>query len=273
MVQRPHILAGLPDDIQDKKWAATTLVSQACATTSTMALQHRQEDGPDGRLETGRAFQNPPPPDNGAGGGGALCLRRRPAARSRRSASPAPTLLMASSRRNSASRCRAARKTHGSWARAHFADRTPRNSECRPNTRWCITMRVFMCTVGTCGFQGCAISEMPLAQNRGSSSPPGICLRNSGENSPCTVEQCKPTFSNTRPDIIDITPPPPAPLSRCQGVRLKCPAGFDLSGPSSSRCSSAMQILSRRLSNHVVAAHFLSWMSSGKPAGCLGAAP
>ena len=35
------------------------------------------------------------------------------------------------------------------------------------------TMRVFMCTAGTCGFCGCAISEMPEAQKRGSSSAPG----------------------------------------------------------------------------------------------------
>ena len=45
-------------------------------------------------------------------------------------------------------------------------------------------MRVFMCTAGTLGFQGCAISEMPDAQKRGSSSAPGICFLNSGENSP-----------------------------------------------------------------------------------------
>ncbi len=45
---------------------------------------------------------------------------------------------------------------------------------------------------------------MPDAQKRGSSSAPGISLRNSGANSPCTVEQCTPTFSNTRPCIIAI---------------------------------------------------------------------
>ena len=66
-------------------------------------------------------------------------------------------------------------------------------------------MRVFMCTAGTLGLCGWAISEMPLAQKRGSSSAPGICLRNSGENSPCTVEVCTPTFSKTRPCIIDIS--------------------------------------------------------------------
>ena len=76
------------------------------------------------------------------------------------------------------------------------------------------TKRVFMCTAGTCGLCGCAISEMPEAQKRGSSAAPGISLRNSGANSPCTVEQCTPTFSNTRPRISDITPPPPG----CAGM-------------------------------------------------------
>ncbi len=45
-------------------------------------------------------------------------------------------------------------------------------------------MRVFMCTAGTLGFCGWAMSEMPEAQNCGCSSAPGICLRNSGANSP-----------------------------------------------------------------------------------------
>ena len=85
------------------------------------------------------------------------------------------------------------------------------------------TMRVFMWTAGTFGFQGWAISEMPEAQKRGSSSAPGICLRNSGENSPNTVEVWTPTFSKTRPFIIDMTPPPPLPRSRCQGVLHETP--------------------------------------------------
>ena len=45
--------------------------------------------------------------------------------------------------------------------------------------------------------------------------------------SPCTVEQCTPTFSNNCPCIIDITPPPPGwPVwsVRSQGVRTKRPA-------------------------------------------------
>ena len=71
------------------------------------------------------------------------------------------------------------------------------------------TKRVFMCAAGTCGLCGCAISEMPEAQKRGSVSAPGMSFLNSGANSPCTVEQCTPTFSNTRPLIIAMTPPPP----------------------------------------------------------------
>ena len=42
----------------------------------------------------------------------------------------------------------------------------------------------------------------------------------------CTVETCTPTFSKTRPCMIDMTPPPPgAPVwsVRCQGVRTKRP--------------------------------------------------
>ena len=46
------------------------------------------------------------------------------------------------------------------------------------------TKRVFMCTAGTLGFQGWAITEMPEAQKRGSAEAPGICLANSGANVP-----------------------------------------------------------------------------------------
>ncbi len=71
------------------------------------------------------------------------------------------------------------------------------------------TKRVFMCTAGTCGLCRWAISEMPEAQKRGSSarpeSPCGIPARTRHARS----RQCTPTFSNTRPFIIDITPPPP----------------------------------------------------------------
>jgi hypothetical protein len=50
--------------------------------------------------------------------------------------------------------------------------------------------------------------------------------RNSGANSPWTVETCTPTFSNTRPRIIAMTPPPPGPpvwsvRTACQGVRIE----------------------------------------------------
>ena len=47
---------------------------------------------------------------------------------------------------------------------------------------------------GRAGFRMCAISEMPDAQNRGSSAAPGICARNSGANSPCTVEHARRPF-------------------------------------------------------------------------------
>ena len=79
-----------------------------------------------------------------------------------------------------------------------------------PPNHWLVvtTMRVFICTAGTLGFTGWAISEMPDAQKRGSDSAPGIWLRNSGANSPCTVETWTPTFSNTRPRMIAMVPPP-----------------------------------------------------------------
>ena len=43
------------------------------------------------------------------------------------------------------------------------------------------------------------------------SAAPGICLRNSSEKAPWTVEMLTPTFSKTRPRITAITPPPPSP--------------------------------------------------------------
>ncbi len=70
-------------------------------------------------------------------------------------------------------------------------------------------MRVFMCAVGALGLAGCAISDTPDAQKRGSSVAPGIWLRNSGASSPKTVEVWMPAFSNTRPLIRLMTPPPP----------------------------------------------------------------
>ncbi len=80
-----------------------------------------------------------------------------------------------------------------------------------------------MCAAGTSGERRCATSEMPLAQKRGSVSAPGIWARNSGANSPQTVETLTPTFSKTRPRIIAIVPPPPP--SRTHGLRSKRPAG------------------------------------------------
>ena len=130
-----------------------------------------------------------------------------------------------------------------------------------PNQDFVVTTkRVFMCTAGTCGFCRCAISEIPEAKKRGSASAPGMSLRNSGANSPKTVETCTPTFSNTRPFIIDMTPPPPGPplwSVRLQGVRTKRPACRSASGaPGGSACSSpskAAQMSSRNASNQVFA--------------------
>ena len=73
---------------------------------------------------------------------------------------------------------------------------------------------VFIWAVGALGFFGWAMKEMPEAQKRGSLSAPGICLANSGAKLPCTVEVWQPTFSNTRPDISDMTPPPPLLAAR-----------------------------------------------------------
>ena len=110
-------------------------------------------------------------------------------------------------------------------------------------------MRVFICAVGAFGFTGWAMKEMPLAQKRGSCSAPGICLANSGGKVPCTVEVWQPTFSNTRPDISAMTPPPPsAPLFslRVQGVFTKRPGALPSQpgrpSAASSTASSAAQI-------------------------------
>ena len=100
------------------------------------------------------------------------------------------------------------------------------------------TKRVFMCTAGTCGFCGCAINEMPEAQKFGFSAAPGISLRNSGANSPCTVEQCTPTFSNTRPRISAMTPPPP-------GSALADPALVPISGKPEIGCCRYGRCVSR----------------------------
>ena len=61
-----------------------------------------------------------------------------------------------------------------------------------------------------------------------------ICARKSGLNSPQTVDTLTPTFSNTRPFITLMTPPPPSwpsSVGRCQGVRTNRPGGRSLSGP------------------------------------------
>ncbi len=114
----------------------------------------------------------------------------------------------------------------------------------------------------------CATRLMPLAQNRGSCSAPGICARNSGLNSPQTVETFTPTFSNTRPRITLITPPPPSDPSgvgRCHAVRLNRPAGRSASGPScaSSIASNAAHSRSRSVSNQARAGCFSARCGGG----------
>ena len=130
-----------------------------------------------------------------------------------------------------------------------------------PNQALVVTMkRVFMCTAGTRGLRRCATKLIPVAMKRGSASAPGICLRNSGENSPKTVETLTPTFSNTLPFMTDITPPPPS--GRSQAVRTKRPAGRAACGPevsSSSQASKAAQIRSRSDSNQARAGGAMGW--------------
>ena len=54
-----------------------------------------------------------------------------------------------------------------------------------PNQALDVTInRVFICAAGTSGERMWDTSEMPDAQNRGSSSAPGMFFRNSSENSP-----------------------------------------------------------------------------------------
>ena len=68
-----------------------------------------------------------------------------------------------------------------------------------------------------------------------------------------------PTFSNTRPFITAMAPPPPSPplgSGRCQVVRRNRPAGWSrwrVPASSSSSCSNAAQMRSRSCPNHAVA--------------------
>ena len=105
------------------------------------------------------------------------------------------------------------------------------------------TRRVFICTVGTCGLQGWAITETPAAQKRGSFAAPGIWPANSSGKAPWTVEQCAPIFSNRRPRSIAIRPPPPgAPLGsvRSHGSIAKRPGARAASTPANSRSSASI---------------------------------
>ncbi len=100
-----------------------------------------------------------------------------------------------------------------------------------------------MCTVGTCGLHGWAMTETPAAQKRGSSAAPGIAPANSAGKAPNTVEECAPIFSNKRPRRIAMRPPPPgAPLAsmRAHGSIAKRPGARAASAPANSRSRSSI---------------------------------
>ena len=127
-------------------------------------------------------------------------------------------------------------------------------------------IRVFMCTAGVSGERMWATRLIPLAQKRGSSARPGISFRAvrlacaRGSRRPWTVETLTPTFSNTRPRITAMTPPPPSPSApRRVALRSKRPGGRSACGPASSLSSSASkaaQMRSRSVSNHADARAF-----------------
>ena len=120
-----------------------------------------------------------------------------------------------------------------------------------PNQCFVVTRkRVLKCAAGTRGLRRCATREIPVAKKRGSSSAPAICLRNSGENSPCTVETLTPTFSKTRPRISPMRRRRPRAASRgsARTGRVACRhAGRWPGRPRSLR--RLAQILSRSASN------------------------
>ncbi len=137
-----------------------------------------------------------------------------------------------------------------------------------PNQALLVTMwRVFICAAGTSGEHIWATSEMPLAQKRGSCDAPGISLRNSGENSPDTVEMLTPTFSKTCPRMTEIVPPPPP--GRCHSLRSKRPGGRPSGhapANSASIASNSAQIRSRSSENHASAGAHRT--ASGEKEGC-----
>ncbi len=107
-----------------------------------------------------------------------------------------------------------------------------------------------MWTAGTCGLAMCATRLMPVAKKLGLSSAPLIDLANSGANWPNTVEVLTPTFSNTRPVISPMTPPPPgAPVAsgRSHGVRTKRPGGSGAGGFVLDRLEGGAELVAERL--------------------------
>ena len=107
--------------------------------------------------------------------------------------------------------------------------------------------RVFMCAVGTCGLDGWAITLIPVAKKRGSSAAPRMFLANSGAKAPCTVETWTAAFSNTRPAIRPMTPPPPSGLD--QGLSSKRGAAAPAGVACASSASKAATSRSRSDSN------------------------
>ena len=84
-----------------------------------------------------------------------------------------------------------------------------------------------MCTVGTCGLHGCAMTETPAAQKRGSASARNL-RREFRRERAVDDGTMHAHLSNRRPRSMAIRPPPPgAPLAsvRSQGSIANRPAG------------------------------------------------
>ena len=67
-------------------------------------------------------------------------------------------------------------------------------------------------------------AKCPTPRSADRHSAPAISRANSGEKVPCTVETLTPIFSNTRPRMIDMTPPPPS-LARRRVSRISVRTG------------------------------------------------
>ena len=119
------------------------------------------------------------------------------------------------------------------WFGCATASRVGLRSAPPPNQLSVVTiMRVFICTAGTCGILHMGDQADAGGPEARILAAPFTCLAKSGEKAPCTVETCTPTFSNSRPRIMPITPPPwssPGAAGRLPGVADKAAgrAGID----------------------------------------------